>query len=255
MGLTSLQAVKGWLTIADKPVTGITKANPAVVSCSNHNLVNGKQIALLDVLGMTQVNGNNYTVTIVDKDSFSIGIDSTGFGAYTSGGFVGVDDVVLNYLIEDVSAWIIAEVSRPLFSQSFGEKYSGKGTAKLMLKNYPITSIASLQIDGCDIPFAQTPNAPGYTFDDNVVYLNGYRFTRCLNNIVVNYIAGYLPGDSMLNLASRICIRLVALAYKERERIGQRSVSMAGQTTSYDIDEMPKDVAKMLNRLRRVFPA
>ncbi len=41
------------------------------------------------VVGMTQLNGNTYTVTVIDADHYSIGVDTTGFGAYVSGGTAG----------------------------------------------------------------------------------------------------------------------------------------------------------------------
>lgn len=73
-------------------ITGITNANPAVVTAPGHTLTDGEAIGIADVLGMTQANTNPltaWTVTGVSGDTFELqGIDSTGWGAYTSGGTV-----------------------------------------------------------------------------------------------------------------------------------------------------------------------
>ncbi len=69
-------------------VTGITKANPAVVTSTAHGLSNGQQVRLSDVEGMTEVNGDTYTVAGVTANTFQLsGINSTSFGTYISGGF------------------------------------------------------------------------------------------------------------------------------------------------------------------------
>ncbi len=78
------------------PLTGLSQANPAVVTSANHGLVTGDRVQIAGVAGMTQVNGQIYRVTVINSSSFSLGsddplatsttIDSTGFGAYTNGG-------------------------------------------------------------------------------------------------------------------------------------------------------------------------
>ncbi|TIP42425.1 MAG: hypothetical protein E5X77_24160 [Mesorhizobium sp.] len=75
-------------------VTGITKANPAVVSHAPADLVlsgfqNGDKVFYHDIGGMTQLNGNVYTVANINlvAGTFELsGTDSTGFSTFTSGG-------------------------------------------------------------------------------------------------------------------------------------------------------------------------
>ena len=71
-------------------VSAITKANPGVVTTSiAHGLVTGQSnVYLAGVLGMTAANGGPYTVTVVDDYRFSFGVNTTGFGTYTSGGVI-----------------------------------------------------------------------------------------------------------------------------------------------------------------------
>lgn len=71
-------------------VTGITKASLGVVTTDlNHGLITGQaNVFLAGVLGMTAANGGPYTVTVVDQKSFTFGVNTSGFGVYTSGGVV-----------------------------------------------------------------------------------------------------------------------------------------------------------------------
>lgn len=71
-------------------VTGITKANPGVVTTDiNHGLTTGQNdVSIAAVLGMTAANGGPYTVTVISPTTFSFGVNTTSFGTYTGGGVV-----------------------------------------------------------------------------------------------------------------------------------------------------------------------
>ncbi len=77
------------IVIHEGMISGATQANPCVITTSNaHNLETGETTTLTDVVGMTELNGNTYTVTDLGTFTFSLdGVNSTGFGAYSSGGF------------------------------------------------------------------------------------------------------------------------------------------------------------------------
>ena len=68
-----------------KTITAITRANPGVVTAVAHGFSTGNRIAFSSVVGMTQVNGNVYTITVIDEDTFSI-VDTSSFTAYSSAG-------------------------------------------------------------------------------------------------------------------------------------------------------------------------
>ncbi len=252
--LTTLQNVKGWITLADRPVVAISQANPAVVSCLNHNFTTGNQIEINGALGMTEVNGIPLTVTVIDVNNFSIGLNSTGYPAYQGGGLAGPSDVLLARLIAEVSGWIGLETWRDFAEQTYTEVYNGKGSNRLMLKNRPITGVTALVVDGMTILPSAGFGQTGYTFDDDFIYLFGYCFSRGMQNVQVSYTAGLLTGDPVLMLAEQVCIRLVALAYNEKDRTGMKSQVLAGQTTSFNVDDLPADVKRMIHRLRRVAP-
>lgn len=67
-------------------ITNATQANPCVITSPNHGLSSGDNITISGVNGMTQLNGNSYTVTVLTSSTFSLNVDSTGFGAYVNGG-------------------------------------------------------------------------------------------------------------------------------------------------------------------------
>ncbi len=67
-------------------ITGLTNANPGKVHSVGHGLINGTKVILRNVGGMVQVNNQTYTITVVDADNFTIGINTTAYTAYTSGG-------------------------------------------------------------------------------------------------------------------------------------------------------------------------
>lgn len=68
-------------------IQSISQSNPCVVNSANSGMQTGQTIYIYGVLGMQQVNGGPYTVTVIDENSVSLdGIDSSAFGAYVGGG-------------------------------------------------------------------------------------------------------------------------------------------------------------------------
>jgi hypothetical protein len=70
---------------ASKTITAVTKANPAVASCTAHGYSNG-DIVYIEAQGMRQINERAFRVAGVTTDSFQLeGIDSSSFDTFTSG--------------------------------------------------------------------------------------------------------------------------------------------------------------------------
>ncbi len=82
----------GIVTLTPQNITGITKANPAVVTYSGaDNYANNDRVALTGVVGMTEVNNREFTVANVSTgaNTFELsGINSTGYTTWASGGTV-----------------------------------------------------------------------------------------------------------------------------------------------------------------------
>ena len=80
------------LDATDKSITGITQANPGVVTSSSHGFSDGDEIYIDSVGGMTELNVRNYLVANSTTNTFTLqdlhgnDIDTTNFTTYTSGG-------------------------------------------------------------------------------------------------------------------------------------------------------------------------
>lgn len=82
----------GLILLTDKTITGITQANPAVVTSNSHGYSNGDEVFITEVVGMTQVNGKSFIVAGVTANTFQLtdqdgtNVNSTAYTAYSSAG-------------------------------------------------------------------------------------------------------------------------------------------------------------------------
>lgn len=73
-------------------VSGVTQANPAVVTANNHGFEDGSIVYFAEVAGMTELNDEFYQVASATTNTFALqdldgnNVNSTGFTAYSSGG-------------------------------------------------------------------------------------------------------------------------------------------------------------------------
>ncbi|MDB5470956.1 MAG: pilus assembly protein TadG [Caulobacter sp.] len=76
-----------WASGTAMTITGITKANPAVVTSNGHGFVNGDRVWISGVSGMTQVNSHVYTVAGKTTNTFQLqSTNSSSWSTYSSGG-------------------------------------------------------------------------------------------------------------------------------------------------------------------------
>lgn len=68
------------LTDGGDPTQGLT------ISSGNHGLATGDIIYIYGVEGMVQANDLEFQVTVINEDTFTVGVDATGFGTYTGNG-------------------------------------------------------------------------------------------------------------------------------------------------------------------------
>lgn len=75
---------------AAKTITGLTNANPGVVTSTAHGLANGSVGIITGVVGTVQVNNRAFVIANQATNTFELkGVDTTtaqGYGTYTSGG-------------------------------------------------------------------------------------------------------------------------------------------------------------------------
>ena len=94
---------------SNKTITGITQANPGVVTSTSHGFSNGDTVVITGVVGMTQVNGKRFKVASVAANTFAlqdidgVNVNTTSYTAYTSGGIANrVYTLVTTYLTADL---------------------------------------------------------------------------------------------------------------------------------------------------------
>lgn len=70
-----------------RTIAGATRTDPVVLTVPGHGFANGDEVDLNGLVGMTELNGERFTVMSATADSFSLsGVDGTGYAAYQSGG-------------------------------------------------------------------------------------------------------------------------------------------------------------------------
>ena len=113
---------RGSVLEGDKTISGITKANPAVVTATGHGYSNGDEVVISGVVGMTEVNDKRFLVAnkatntfeLTDKDGTNI--NSSSFTTYTSGG-------VANKVFEITTPYTTAQLFDLKFAQSADVMY------------------------------------------------------------------------------------------------------------------------------------
>jgi hypothetical protein len=153
-------------------------------------------------------------------------------------------DGLIATLITAVSAFIPNYLGRQVLSASYVETYRGNGQHELLLRNFPITAVASVAFAGQTITAPADPVAltSGLLFDDRTLTLIGQRFPVGLP-IVVSYAAGYSAAPADISQAAA---ELVGEAFRRRDRIGLSSKSLGGQeVVAFSLKDM-NDTAKAL---------
>lgn len=80
-------------------ISGATQASPGVITCaSTADFTSGDRVRIHGVAGMTELNGNDYEIVVIDATTFSLkdlqgdAVDTTNFGAYVA----SANDYVVN---------------------------------------------------------------------------------------------------------------------------------------------------------------
>lgn len=136
------------VTEAPKAVTGVTKANPGVITVVGHGYTAGQDVYLAGLGGMNELNGRWIKVgTVLSADTFNIAdqvdgsnVNTTAFTTYTSGGTAArAYTLVTPYATADLfelnwvqSADVLTVVHR---------NYPPKEIKRLGLTNWTITDI------------------------------------------------------------------------------------------------------------------
>ncbi len=79
-------------------ISGIVQpSNPTEIVSIDHGLVDGQSVYIFAVQGMTQLNGLNATVTVVNANTIRLnGVDNSSFSHYTGGGIISQQPITQN---------------------------------------------------------------------------------------------------------------------------------------------------------------
>lgn len=174
-------------------ITGATQANPCVITSARHGYVTGDQVTISDVVGMTQLNGNTYTITVIDADSYSLdATDSTGFTAYSSGGLSRVVTPIQD--ITDITQASPAVVTVAGHGYSAGDVLWLNGVSGMTQINRVYVKVTNPTVDTFEITYLNDDpiDTTGFT-----AYSSGGKV--CLQELVITIDAQQAPGAGFMN--------------------------------------------------------
>jgi len=145
-------------------ITGITAADPGVVTSVAHGLANGDTVLIEDVVGMTTVNDTRYVVANKTDDTFEltteagVDVDTSAYTAYASGGTVTqVDTIKIGYIkdVEDVTYFdpLFVTYLSLVFAKNICYGVTGKTTLRRDIRDMLFeTGVQARAINGQDKP-------------------------------------------------------------------------------------------------------
>jgi len=100
-----------YVTESPQTITGVSNANPGVITCVGHGFSNGDEAYLNNIVGVSNLNGNVFTVANVTANTFTLidlfgnAVNTTNLGTYVSGGSAArIYTVISPYAESDLPA-------------------------------------------------------------------------------------------------------------------------------------------------------
>lgn len=158
-------------------------------------------------------------------------------------------DDLLSRLIDAASAFVENWLGRQVLQATVTEWQSGNGKEALLLAQSPVVSVESVTVGDQTIRAAATLSEMGWRQTERwLIYQHGH-FAKGMKNVRIEYTAGFdvVPAD-----IEQAVIDLVSLRFKERDRIGHISKSLAGETVSYMISDLSAPTRMALQHYKRV---
>ena len=164
-------------------------------------------------------------------------------------------DALLTDLIHSASDYIQSFLNRTIAQQLYSEARDGSGAGQdvMMFANYPVSAVSSLAINGQAIPPSPDGIQPGFLFDSTRLVLVGcqYEFCRGHMNCLVSYTAGYATTPSEIQ---RACNEMVGLRFKNKDRIGLNSKTLANEVITFTQSDMTESIKIALASYMKVIP-
>lgn len=162
-------------------------------------------------------------------------------------------------------------------SQQFTDTVDGTGGDRIVMKDWPITAVASVLVNGLAVPASPDGVSAGYIFSERSIillpntvigtplasssYIALSKFPRIAQNVVITYTAGYTANtqpstDANYNgaptdLGGAVSF-LVLQEYRRRLSIAQQSKTVAiGESIVFTQAEWPPYIDRILATYRR----
>ena len=187
----------GQITESNKTITGITQANPAVVTSSSHGYSNGDFVIISGVVGMTEVNGKTFKVADKTTNTFELqdvdgnDINSSGYTAYSSSG-------IANKIYQITTSYTTAQIFDLKFAQSADVMYithNSHEVSKLTRTGHTSWTLSEVEFtDGpyLDANTTSTTMTPGATSgDDQTLTASASTFASTDVGRLINFSNGY----------------------------------------------------------------
>jgi len=147
-------------------ITGITQANPGVVTAAAHGFTDGQVVIIEDVVGMTEVNDLHFTVANAATNTFElqsqaatpVNVNTTAYTAYASGGTVrSAPTLNIGYIFDEDDT----DEFDPLFTKALALQIAvnlsyglaGKTTLRTDVRNMLVEALLEARaINGQDKP-------------------------------------------------------------------------------------------------------
>lgn len=162
-----------------------------------------------------------------------------------------VDDALLERLVHAASGFIQTWIGRNLGSQRYIKRLNGNDSDVMMFPEYPVTTVNSVRVNDSTVPASPGTSQYGYVFDERTIALRGHRFYRGRMNIYLDFVAGY---ETIPQELTQACVELVAMRYKEKDRIGLTSKGLAGEAIGYSQKDMAESTSVALQKYKKVYP-
>ena len=160
-------------------------------------------------------------------------------------------DVLLQDLIARIGAWAERYCDRSFAKATYTEQRDGDGTDTLLVRQWPLLSVASLYDDPLRVFGAATQIAAtdfAIYANQGMIRLDGRVFSVGIQNVKVTYEAGYadIPED-----LQQAVVELVADRFRNKENQGIRSLAIGSYRVDYGEEELPSEIRGVLDGYRR----
>jgi hypothetical protein len=197
------------LDATTRTITNVTQADPVVVTTSgSHGFVQGQEIYIDGIVGMTELNNRNYIVRAIPsstsfylQDLFGNDIDSTSFTAYTSGG-------TANRIYEETTPYPESSLEGLRFAQSADTMYivhPNHEIRTLTRTDHNAWTFSTLSITGTPSPsLTGANNRPSVVsfFEQRLVFGNTNNNPQTLwfskNGDYTNFTVGTADDDALI---------------------------------------------------------